>query len=714
VKPSTRPQRHLATRHGGIIGALLAGLAVAIFTTSGKVQLPPAPLLLLAGAAVMSTALFIPARARPLATLLGALASGAVAGQILLAPGVPRVHDLMHFWGIWAYGRCVAEGAPYPLWVPYLGAGIPLLQFYGPLNFLLALPGILLGLSPVGAWKLEMFSGHLLSALSMLAGARLLGVRWRAALLAAVALACAPWRLAVFDYRGALGEANAFLFMPLIAAAALRMLRAPSLIAGAVLALSVAALILTHTISLFTLLLVLLPALVLSELFRKGPGRTRRLYHFSIPWLIAAGLTAAWWIPVLIETGQTSIEATTADNRYYSYREQGVSPSALLERRLWDRPRVALPETLRRKEDLEGEQMPFYTGSVLVLLGLSAGLWSRSRAAWATGLGALIGLALSTSLLAGIVDTLPFFAPLRFPWRFLSPAAVLAALALGLGLDKWAGRHSARLVEPVEAARRANSGALLDSVLLTLILCALVWDGAPYMGAPDRIPPYTGVVHWYTDDPAWIYWERSMQSVPVEIVPESAPLRLRNLELPPSEYAVRIDSFFPGYYEWLTPTIYRTYWRSRDPSILAEAGVSRAFSNSRRYPAIWTGRPYVTLERDGIRELRAPVLISRKPGRIEVAAEISGEPATLLALEQAFPGWRVRVDGGAWSAPRELRGFLAVDLVAGRHRVEFDYGTGTPARRWGLLVTTLTLIGCAGFLFLRSRAVRQRAGANTG
>jgi hypothetical protein len=679
------------THHKGLIGLTVAlgiASAVAALSTSDVVYMPPSSVLLLAGVLIVAVSFIAGPRVRRLTTWIGAGVIGAVAGQILFTPGMPRVHDLMHFWGIWAYGRCVQEGALYPLWMPYLGTGIPLFQFYGPLNFLLALPGILFGLTPVGAWKFELFTGHVVSALSIFAAARLIGLRRRAALFAAVALACAPWRLCVFNYRGALGEANAFLFMPLVIGAALRMLVTPSILTGTVLVLSVSALILTHTLSLFTVLLTLLPVLIVWELIHNRPDRLRRIVRFGVPWLLAAGLTAAWWVPVLIETPQTSIKETTADNADYAYSDQGVSPLKLFERRLWDRQRVSIPASARQQNGYEGQQMPFYTGAGLMLLGLSAWSWSGSKKSGALALGALAGLLLSTSLLSNLETLLPVLSPLRFPWRFLSPATVFAALALGVALDRLMRRP-----------------ALIASVVFVALTGMLAWDGAPYMGASDWVPPYTGTVHWYTDDPQWTHWDESMQAVPVILPEGSDPFRVRNLELPPSAYDTPIDSFYPGYYEWLTPTVYRQYWRSHNPAMLAEAGVRYGFVNSQRNPALWPARPYATLESDSKRLPLVVELIARKPGRVAVTASVPAEGATLLVLEQAFPGWRVRVDGDSWHSPQTLRGFLAHDLPAGQHDIEFVYGNHTPARMTGLLVSGITLLG----LFVLAFTLRRRS-----
>jgi hypothetical protein len=66
----------------------------------------------------------------------------------------------------------------------------------------------------------------------------------------------------------------------------------------------------------------------------------------------------------------------------------------------------------------------------------------------------------------------------------------------------------------------------------------------------------------------------------------------------------------------------------------------------------------------------------------------------LVILEQQFPGWRVRIDGGGWTTPQNEDGFMSTPLPPGRHRVEFRYGLRTPARISGIGVSLLTLLAC--------------------
>jgi len=665
---------------------LICACGLALGATAGSVHIAPSLLVLALGC--LALVALAPWSRHWSTALPAALIAGAMAGHLLFQPGMPRVHDLMHLWGIAAYGRCVSEGSWFPLWIPYLGLGQPLLQFYGPINFLLALPGILLGLSPMGTFKLELLIGHGLAPLATLIAARLFGCGWRGATVAGIAVALAPWRLAVFGYRGALGEANAFLFMPLLVAGALGAARGSGTRHSVWIVLGGLGLLLTHAVSLATTLLLLAPALIVQEAISPRPERWRRSRRLGVTLAITAILGAVWWLPVAVEAPTTSLRLSTADNPYYRYSEQGLSPTEPFRRKLWDRVRVALPSTLRAARNQEGQQMPFYIGTVLFVAGCSAPWWSRRRETWPLAAGAALAVVSSTSALAGWSAELPGFAQLRFPWRFLSPGAVFAALAVGIGIGALQSER-----------RRWVAG------LATAALClALVWDAAPYTGAPDRIPPYEGTVHWYTEDRDWVYWEESMRPVQVDLAPTAGVTRVRNLELPPADFATPIDGFFPAYYEWFTPETYSRYWKARDVPSMIEAGVAYGFSNLRPRPVSWRAQPYVTVEGAEPTVSIDPAQFKRGVGRIDVdlPAPVRGR---LVVREQAFPGWRMRLDRGDWVAAQTTRGFLSADLGTGAERVEFAYGWTTTARRAGLLTSLLGLVA------LLVWAVRSRAGA---
>ena len=80
----------------------LTGLVVAVASTSMEPYFEASRLVLWIGALLATAGLFAPRRYRPPTVCLAALLLGAVAGRVLLEAGMPRVHDLMHLWGIWS------------------------------------------------------------------------------------------------------------------------------------------------------------------------------------------------------------------------------------------------------------------------------------------------------------------------------------------------------------------------------------------------------------------------------------------------------------------------------------------------------------------------------------------------------------------------------------------------------------------------------------
>ena len=440
----------------------VAGLA-AIATTKGSVHVAPDRLVLGAAAAVLTAALLAPERRHRAAAIVAALVAGLAAAHLLVRPGMPQVHDPDHVWGLWAYARSVRSGHLLPMWMPWLGAGMPLLQFYGPVSFLSALPGIVLGLSPVGIWKLTLAQASVLTGFGALAGPRLAGASWRGAAVAACALAFAPWKLAVFHYRGALGEAVALALAPVLAGAAIAMWRAPSRRLawglGGVVALAVP----THLITLFCLGVVLVPVLVVEEIAARRAGRDampllRRAGLLAIPVVLGAGAVAVWVVPALAESGTTTLPLQIRENSYFVYAQHGLTLQDVGERRLWDRSR---PSLLRRARAAggEGQQMPFYVGSVLLIAGLSAPWWSRSRTTWCPACGAAAAVLCALAPVADVMTRLPLVDAVQFPWRFLSTAAVFASLAVGAGVTALLGpAPSWKRALPRARASRAPRG----------------------------------------------------------------------------------------------------------------------------------------------------------------------------------------------------------------------------------------------------------------
>jgi hypothetical protein len=673
------------------LGFVLAAAAiVAVATTRLPVHIAPSSTVLVVAAIASTAALVAPQRWRAWVALAAAVTAGLAASHVLFRPGMPQVHDPIHVWGLWAYARAARAGHLLPMWIPELGAGMPLLQFYGPVSFVLELPGIVAGLAPVALWKEALVQSAVLSAVATLFGARLLGAGWRAASIAACAMAFAPWRLTVFNLRGALGEATALIFAPVAAASTLALFRRPSRAAAWALGASVVLLIPTHLITLYGLAIVLVPALIAQELaLRSDPDPTRaplarRAMTAIAPAVLAAGFTAAWWVPTLFEGKYTSLAEQTEGHHYFVYAEHGLSTSDLFARRAWDTLRSSLKAS-DRAAGMEGKQMPFYVGAILFGAALSAPWWSRARATWAPACGTATGLLLATATAAALMTHLPTIHRIQFPWRFLTIASVLAAYAIGLGV-------SALLATPRRWSR------LLPIVALPALFVA---DAAPYTGAAGWVAPYHGITHWVRapggtgEEP----FDVAMRPVPMDWSSARAPMRVGELYLPPDDTTTPVSLYWIPYPEWMTPAVYHACLSARGPRDFAEAGVVRYFREKFDHPAVIEGKPYATLERDG--EVRDAAAFTREPGRIVLRPAVPEGGARLIVREQAFPGWEARVDGAAAPIAATPSGFMALDCSAGSHEVVLEYTRRTPARRMGSAISVVAL--CALPLLLRKR-----------
>jgi len=673
------------------LGLVLAVAAVAaIATTRLAPHVPPYHGVLAAAAALLTAAPLLPEPRSKWMALAATAIAALAASHVLARGGMPQVHDPDHVWGLWAYARAVHAGQVLPMWIPDLGAGMPLLRFYGPVTFLLALPGVIAGWAPVSLWKEAVLQAAVLSAFATLIGARLLGAGWRASLVSACALAFSPWRLTVFGFRGALGEATAFATAPLVAAAALVLLRERSLRAAWILAVATAILIPTHLITLFCLALVLVPVALVQELSLRSDGEdprppvARRFVAAAAPVLLATGIVAGWWLPAVMEGKFTSLPLQTETHRYFIYDEHGVGASDLLVRRGWDRLRSSLKAS-DRAAGREGEQMPFYVGAVLFGAALTAPWWSRSRRTWGPACGAATGLLFSSAPAAAVMTHLPAIHKLQFPWRFLTAGSVFAAFAVGLG--------ASALFDATRDWRR-----LLPALALPALLIA---DAAPYTGAAGWLPPYHGVTHWVLKDGMQGNepFDVKMRPVRQDWSAVRGSVRVGGLYLPPEDVTTPLSLFWIRYVEWTTPAVYRGFLAARTERDWAEGGVSLFYNERREQPLVVNARPYASLERgDSVADAGAFTL---QPGRIAIRPTVPDDGARLVVLEQAFPGWEATVDGHAASIEATKLGFMAIALAGGTHDVVLEFTQHTPARRAGIVVSALTVLGTLLFLLTK-------------
>ena len=364
-------------------------------------------------------------------------------------------------------------------WMPdaAYGDGYPFFNFYAPLSLYIAAAFRALGFSFVRAIHLAQLAGFLVAGLGAYAlGRRWLGSPW-AGLLVAVAYTAAPFHMVNVYVRGdSLAEFWAMAFYPLV------LLTADALVSGqwppatrdtppatrpsplatrlALFALAYAALIVGHNISALIFSPFVLLTLAIGWARARRAAQARPLSPAPPPprspvpvpaiaaaLLLAFALAAWFFVPALAERDLAQLGPVTAGYFHYANHFRGLD---LLQR------------TALFDYNPDGG-VAFRLGLVQVVAALAGAgvLFWRGRRGLALALLAALLLAtlMITPLSRPLWDHLPLLAYTQFPWRFLSVAALFAALLTG-GL--------ATLPE------RAAAPALTGLAGLALLLAALL------------------------------------------------------------------------------------------------------------------------------------------------------------------------------------------------------------------------------------------------
>jgi uncharacterized membrane protein len=332
--------------------------------------------------------------------------------------GFPFTADgMLHVLRIVLLDWHVRHGLLFPRWVPelVLGYGYPVFNFYGPGTFYLAEGLRLLGLSELTALMgtlglLVVFGGGGMYLLARDVFGEPAGP-WPA-LVSAVAYMYAPYLLTNVFIRAAIGEVGAQALLPWIFWSFRRLaLDARPARYWLAAALSLGALACTHNITLIFLPPALL--LYLAALWVQGGRAPRRLAWLAAGGLAAVGVSAFFWLPLIVERQYLAATA-------YGVARQFLAENAWTWRNFLDTG-LAFEYTFA---------IPFQLGLAQLGLGLAGFFLARRRdAEWLTlfalGLAACLGIGAWAVPLWLSSDILLVA---QFPWRLL----VLASLPLAL------------------------------------------------------------------------------------------------------------------------------------------------------------------------------------------------------------------------------------------------------------------------------------------
>lgn len=391
------------------------------------------------------------------------------------ADGRPHVHRLALF------AQHLRQGEWQPRYSPELvyGYGYPLFNYYAPLTYYLGATLHLFGLSAIVAF-------HVLLALALIVGAWgawTLAAEWfeaeRAGALAAAAYAYAPYTLFNTFTRGAAPEQLAVALLPWLLWSLSRALRSPTPPALARLSLLYAALLLTHNLTALVGTAVLSVWAAVETVGRLkvegGKAQPANLQLSTLSLIVGLLLSACFWLPALAETAAVQVSQLTA-------------PATLDFRNYFLTPEQLLTSTFTFDPRLEPPTVPVAFGLpplILAALGVVASFRrpdaaTRLRALTLAGL-LLLFLALSLAVSQPLWEAIAPLELIQFPWRFLGPATVCAALLVPLSLHG-RGRRFAY----------GGEGWLSALALAVLVLPALSWTFVTRF-PPAQLPPKPAV-----------------------------------------------------------------------------------------------------------------------------------------------------------------------------------------------------------------------------
>lgn len=356
----------------------------------------------------------------------------------LLRPGFFRVHDFVHAARVAELTRAASEGHWPVRWSANFGTGygMPLFEFYAPLPFYVG--GLLWwsGVPMIAVLKV-LWAG---SSLITMLGGYYLGKKWRdepTGLLTAAAVTLAPYRAVNLFVRGALSEAWGIMALPWLLLGTIKVARGEKW-GWLMIVLSLATLCLSH--NLMTILCVPLSVMfgVGVLVIEKPAAWWQRLLKMGASYVLGLALTIFYLVPAYFEKDFTKVSQIVGGYFDYSlhflYLRQFVKPgwgyggsswgpedglsfflgwgqwlgvvlSIILAVRWWEvRSKSSWRKLLLNQDLLKYSLVMLLTGvSIFMTLGRSAPIWQA-------------------------VQPLQF---VQFPWRWLGPASVFLALAVG-------------------------------------------------------------------------------------------------------------------------------------------------------------------------------------------------------------------------------------------------------------------------------------------
>lgn len=368
---------------------------------------------------------------RDIGAIIGIVFLSFFSWSVLLNPGFFPMHDAQQIVRLSELDRALSGGQLPVRWVENLGFGYgyPLFNFYPPLTYYLGeIFHLGLNLGLIDSTKLVWGVALLGSALTMYFLARNFFGRL-GGLVSAVFYLYAPYHAVDAYVRGAQSELFSFVWLPLILLFSHKTITTKSWGWGSLTGLVLGLLMLTHPLVFlpFSALFILWTIFFLS---REKLSLGVILKSLVLPLILAAGLTAFFWLPSLAEKKFTLVDQLLIKN-LASYKIHFVCPN-----QLWESQWGFGGSVSGCLDGLSFRLGKLHLLSVSLSLLLAAYLYITKRKIQTTVV-VIAGLLFTVSALM----VLPFSKPiwdaltplwyLQFPWRFLEFAALFSSLLAG-------------------------------------------------------------------------------------------------------------------------------------------------------------------------------------------------------------------------------------------------------------------------------------------
>lgn len=615
----------------------------------------------------------------------------------------------------WTLVNSLNQFGQFPLWNPYLRTGIPyvadpFLHVYNPLA---TLPVLMLGVWD--GFKVALFLSFLAAALGMWWLGAVLGLGRPARIWMGLMYAFTGQGVARF-FQGEYDFVLGFAWIPWVVALTLLAVRTRqrrhALAASGALALLFFSGNVYYTFYMIFVmpLLALVSALEVDWRSRRARWRSRAFAIVVVVVLLAMGLTAIQWLPML--------------DYWKSYTKmpdpQLIGSHSLSQ--IW----LDYVSTDHRRPDaiktLPPEEFYAYTGVwpflLLVFLPLAYRRGKRREQVFLALLLVVAVAYIATKYMpwAQFYKSSPLLNQFRYQTRMLIYGATALIGLAGCGLDAiWARvamRARINLVSVPALARWATA-----RVGVALLIAFMLWSVADVYSANrrhtqtrERYQPHYELIEWLRQsDPSVYYvstgqggWHGAVVSNGIRyldawyglepVLPTQGATNLRPVRARPKYMALGNDQAPDQPHELVRRFAQHSVWQL--PRSLPYAFVvSNALLMDPARGAELTAADVRPLEP-----------MSATPNWIAVQAEgVEGE--TLVVLTSAYRGWRATVDNRP-AALRNVGGYLAVSLQGGAHRYEFTF---SPTSFWaGLAVSAATVVGLTVFAATGGRSRRRR------